>query len=485
MILQFLLVPIVLKLSGQEVLGVYSFLLQIIGWAALSDLGFGVSTTRNLSQSHGIKDNHQEFTKVFTTGRTFFLFSNGLFSLVVFIIGFNIESFITMSSNLIIVTKISMYILALWIVIRTPISLYGEGLIASQNIAAFNIINIITSILRLFLSLLFILLKMGLIGLILAYIISELVTLSLQKKKYYKLFPNDKILWGIPDKNLFKHMFGFGLTFMIMSIASKLSSSSDSIILGNILGATAVSIYYVSQMPGTVLYQLIWKITDNSAPALNELYFQENKIQFNVAYLKIFRYSLLLTAPLGIGLITFNKKFIIIWAGIDHYAGTIFTIALTFYAFTQVFIHLNAIVFVAMGNIKAMSIVTIILSITKVVMSYFFINKLGIKGLMIINAILDLPILFILQYMAIKKMQISILNFIINVINPVFKSNIMLIILSFMILSFTINTSIFSLAFEIVFFILVSITSIFIFGINQAERKQLTSMTSIIIYSKN
>jgi hypothetical protein len=118
-------------------------------------------------------------------------------------------------------------------------------------------------------------------------------------------------------------------------------------------------------------------------------------------------------------------------------------------------------------------------------MSYFFINKLGIKGLMIINAILDLPILFILQFMAIKKMQISILNFIINVINPVFKSNIMLIILSFMILSFTINTSIFSLAFEIVFFILVSITSIFIFGINQAERKQLTSMTSIIIYSKN
>jgi O-antigen/teichoic acid export membrane protein len=326
---------------------------------------------------------------------------------------------------------------------------------------------------------------MGLIGLIFSYILSEMITLILQRNKYYKLFPNDKILWGIPDKNLFRSMFAFGLTFMIMSIASKLSSSSDSIILGNILGASAVSIYYVSQMPGTILYQLIWKITDNSAPALNELYFQGNKIQFNEAYFKMFRYSLLLTAPLIIGLITFNKNFITMWAGSDHYAGTIFTIALTFYAFTQVFIHLNAIVFVAIGKIKVMSLVTIFLSVTKVVMSYFFINKLGIKGLMIINAILDVPILFILQYIAFREMKISKLNFFSDVIKPVFKSNILLFIFCFIIFFFINSTNIYTFTFEIALFILITATSIYIFGINKVEKIQVAKMTSNFLSSKN
>jgi O-antigen/teichoic acid export membrane protein len=272
---------------------------------------------------------------------------------------------------------------------------------------------------------------------------------------------------------------------MVMSIASKLSSSSDSIILGNILGASAVSIYYVSQMPGTILYQLIWKITDNSAPALNELYFQGNKIQFNEAYFKMFRYSLLLTAPLIIGLNTFNKNFITMWAGVDHYAGTIFTIALTFYAFTQVFIHLNAIVFVAIGKIKVMSLVTIFLSVTKVVMSYFFINKLGIKGLMIINAILDVPILFILQYIAFREMKISKLNFFSYLINTVFKSNILLFIFCFIIFFFINSTNIYTFTFEIALFILITATSIYIFGINKVEKIQVAKMTSNFLSSKN
>ena len=483
MLLQFLLVPIVLKLAGQEVLGVYSFLLQITGWAALTDLGFGVSTSRNLAQAHGNDDHHAEFAKVFTTGRTFFLMSNVIFSLIIFIVGWQIERFISLSPSLVMQAQISLYLLAIWSIAKTPLTLFGEGLIATQNIAAYNIINTLSSFIRLGLSLVLILVGSGLIGLLSAYIIAEMITLYLQKAQYFKLFPEDQFLWGIPDEKLFKKMFAFGITFMAMSVAGKLSTSSDSIILGNTLGASAVAIYYVSQMPGTFLYQVIWKVVDNSAPALNELYHKKRTIQFYEAYMKIFRYSLLLTVPLSLGLIGFNRSFIGFWAGSDQYAGIVFTFALAFYTITQVVIHLNAIIFVALGNIKVISILTMSLSIIKVFLSYFFITKLGLKGMMITNALIDLPILFTFQYLANKNLNISVNRLFINVIIPVLKANILVVIFVYGLQIFETNINLYTFIFEVIAFTIITILGIFIFGIKKEERSYLNSLV-LFFYKK-
>jgi len=70
MVLQFLLAPVVLRVAGQEVLGAYSFLMQMIAWGALTDMGFGVAASRSLAQAHGLSDRHL-FCEIFTTARTF------------------------------------------------------------------------------------------------------------------------------------------------------------------------------------------------------------------------------------------------------------------------------------------------------------------------------------------------------------------------------------------------------------------------------
>jgi len=63
LILQVILTPLILKVSGQEVLGTYSIIMQIVGYGILLDLGFSVALSRFLSQAYGLNDNGKSFLK--------------------------------------------------------------------------------------------------------------------------------------------------------------------------------------------------------------------------------------------------------------------------------------------------------------------------------------------------------------------------------------------------------------------------------------
>lgn len=390
-LLQFLLAPVVLRIAGQEVLGGYSFLMQMVSWAALTDLGFGVAIGRYLAQAIGIDDHRQRFRTIFITGRTFCIASNLTFAAIILIMSWKVNSLMSMSYSVESDARLSLALLAVWVAIRTPFALYNDALGATQNLAAVNIIVAMGAVLRLILSLGMVMLGASLIGLMLANILAEAATYMAGYIWYRKLYPKDKFGWGIPDRSLFREMLGFGITYMVMIVASRLSASTDSIIVGYLYGAVAVSIYYTSQMPGTMLYQLIWKLTDNAAPALNELHARRAISQSTNAYLRLLRYSLFLVMPLALGIFAFNRCAITVWVGQAQYAGDMLTVALAILAITQVIIHLNAIVLVAFGNIRVMSMFCLGAGIAKVMLAFWLGKIMGLQGVMIANALVDIP----------------------------------------------------------------------------------------------
>ena len=113
--------------------------MQLVSWAVLTDLGFSVATGRNLAQANGMDDERKRFCAIFTTARTFYMGSNAAFALLILIIGWKVGSLMSMSQSVEIQARTSIYLLAIWAVIRTPASLYGGALIATQDLAAVNI----------------------------------------------------------------------------------------------------------------------------------------------------------------------------------------------------------------------------------------------------------------------------------------------------------------------------------------------------------
>ncbi len=469
-VLQFLLAPIILRVAGKEVMGAYSFLIQVLSWAALTDLGFGVALSRNMAQVSQQYPNRLNFQKIFTIGRTFYLGSNTLFALIILIISLKLNTFFPLTSILSNQAKIALYLLALWTFIRTPLALFSEALISSQNIGHVNIIMSLGVALRLILSIIFVLLGGGLIGLMVANIFGEATTYLLSYYIYKKKFPNDNFGWGIPDMKLFKQMLGFGLTYMIVIISGRISANTDNIIVGYLYGASAVSIYYLSQTPGTMLFQLIWKLTDNSTPALNELHSIDAYNEINNAYFKLLRYSLLLVIPLSIGLFFFNKDAITLWVGISQYAGDAFTLSLSFFAITQVVIHLNCIILVAFGEIKTMGYFFLFSSSLKLILAFTLGKTFGITGVMLSNTIADIIGFLYFSHRVLFLLKIPINEIYKKSIFPVIKSVFFIFVFYLLIHFISSATSWFFIILRALSFLLISFFSIYYYGINENEK---------------
>lgn len=390
-VLQIILTPLILKVAGQEVLGAYSIIMQIVGFGILLDLGFSVALSRFLSQTYGLNDQGRKFAEVFTIGRVFILGTNVVLAAIILLVGLKIGDLIIANEATLAQASLALYFLAAWTIIRTPLALYNHGLMATQNMAAANIIAIIGNMSRLLLSLILVFTGFGLIGLIAANIFSEALTFAIQMKYFKKKYPNYSFGWKVRDKKLFKEIFYFGFTYWGVNLAGLLFLGSDSIIVGNLYGASAASVFYTTKIPAFLAFQFIFRLSDNVAPAANELFAQGNLEALKSAYLKLMRYSLLLAIPLAIGVIGFNEMVISAWIGLAQYAGNIMTLALATFVLTQVINHINAMITLAAGDMRRWSTVSILTSLMSLALSYGLGKMFGIQWVMVAIALMDIP----------------------------------------------------------------------------------------------
>lgn len=409
-ILQVILTPLILKIAGQEVLGAYSIIMQIVGYGILLDLGFSVALSRFLSQTFGLNDQGNRFTEIFTIGRVFLLLTNLVFATLIFLVALKIGDVIVASESIISQARFALYFLSAWTIVRTPLALYNHGLMATQNMAAANIIAIIGNMSRLLLSLILVYTGFGLIGLIAANILSEALTFAIQMKYFKKKYPNYSFGWRVADNKLFKEIFSFGVKYWGVNLAGVLFLGSDSIIVGNLYGASAASVFYTTKIPAFLAFQFIFRLSDNAAPAANELFSQGNLDALKAAYLKIMRYSLLLAIPLSIGIIGFNEAVITAWVGAVQYAGNIMSLAMAAFVLTQVVNHINAMITLAAGDMRRWSAVSIWTSLMSLVLSYWLGKMFGMQWVMVAIALMDIPNVIFLFKRSLTGLKLSVMR---------------------------------------------------------------------------
>jgi O-antigen/teichoic acid export membrane protein len=406
-LLQAFLAPLVLRMAGQETLGAYALLMQIIGYLAMIDMGFSVTMNRYLAHANGIDDNGRRFCEVLSTARTFLLGSNILFSALVLVVAYYLDVWVSTSPSTAVQARHGLMMLAAWGIVRTPWSIYSAGLNATQNLVAANFIGILGNVSRLILSLTLLYAGFGLFGLMLANIISEFLSVAVSTAKFRRLYPSYRPVWGLPDKHLFREMLRFGSQAFLMNIAWRLVSYTDNIVAGYLYGAAAVSVYYVTQMPSTMGALIVNRVPDNVAPAINELYVQKDYIKLRSVFIRLHRATMLLVMPLFGGIIMLNRQMIELWVGIRQYAGASMTCALAIFAVLITVGHVNDTFIFASGKIRPMSIVSLLQGIANLALSLWLGKVLGLSGIMWASVIANIPATIYIFRIAMKQLHIN------------------------------------------------------------------------------
>jgi len=409
--LQIAIVPVLLKMAGQETLGAYAILIQILGYLALVDLGLSATTMRFLSHAYGFNDDGKRFRDVLSIARTCLLITNIAFAILAVLLSVWLKNVVNLSDALLSDSRISIYMIALWALIRSTWVIYAGGLIAIQKMASANLIYMLGNIVRLLFSVGLVLAGMGLVGLILANIISEVFSTILFVKVFKKFYGKLQLSWKLPDQKLFKEIIKFGLYIFIINISSLLIFSTDNMVVGFLYGAVATSIYYSTQVPATSGYNLILMLSRNASPAINELYARNDIVSLRNIFIRLHRYTLLLAIPFAIGLLLLNKTFIDLWAGPQQYAGHLMTLGLAGLTLTMCISGVSNVFVQAKGNIQFLSIFTLFEGILNLILSLWLGKQMGIPGVILATLFTHIPTTIYLQWRAHNDLKISFLIF--------------------------------------------------------------------------
>tara|TARA_X000000950_G_scaffold255904_1_gene320953 strand:+ start:1825 stop:3354 length:1530 start_codon:yes stop_codon:yes gene_type:complete len=408
MFAQLVVTPIILIQAGQEVLGGYSIIMQIIGLGILLDFGFSTAFNRYLCQTFNLEDNNKSFTATISSGRLILFAFNSLIALFLVIFSFNIDFFINSTQEISNQSKNALLIMAIWTIARTPLVIYNFSLNATQNMAAINIISIGANIIRLIFAIIFVYLGFGITGLIASNVISEIFLYVTERFYFRNSFKEYNLSWFAYKIDLSNKMVRFGLQYWGVNISVIFLLGSDSIIVGSIYGAAIASVFYTTKMPASLLTTFLFKIVDNASPAFNELMGKSLITELKSAYLRLLKYMMMVVIPSAIGIIFFSNDLISEWVGEGQYAGLLMSISLALFLILQVTNHTNSLVLLAVGDLKLWAILSVISGCINLPISYVFGKYFGMEWVVIGMCISMTPIFIFMFYKSLYELKIDI-----------------------------------------------------------------------------
>jgi O-antigen/teichoic acid export membrane protein len=352
MALQGLLAPLILRHAGVGTLGAYGAVMQLVGYYAVLDYSFSFTLSRFLAQCHGQEAQTARFHAIFTTGRTCLLVGGLICAAAAALVAGPFANLLKLPAATTHQATLSLYLLAGWFIMRTPVASYDAALMATQNLATAQAIMGVQNMARVLGSFIAVLLGAGLLGMISSAIFADLAAGMLHRRFFSKFYPGRLPGWGIPDRALMKEMSKFIGHVLAISLASMLTFASGQLVAGYLVGAIGVAIIYTNQLPAQMAYNLILRLADNGAPAINELKGKGDMGGLRHAFFRIHRLTLSLSLPLAFGIVLFNRTLISRWVGPAQYGGTLMSVALAALTVVISIEHVNVVFAMAMGREK-------------------------------------------------------------------------------------------------------------------------------------
>jgi len=380
-LVQLLYTPFLTGMLGQSEYGLYSLVASIIGYLTVLDLGFGnaiiVYTAKYRANNELEKEKKMQ----------------GMFKIIFYIIGalvaligvglyFNVDNFFakTMTVAELEKAKIMMLILAFNMVITFSFNIYSSIINAYEKFTFKKLISIANTLLKpiLMIPLLFLGFKSITMCLVIT-IVNILVVLS--NYMYCKKKLNVSVKFDGFDKKLFLEMFSYSFFIFLGVVVDKVNWSVDQFILGIVSGTVAVSIYSVASQLNHLFVNLSTAISGVLLPKMSKMIAnQASASELTDEMIKVGRIQWLIIFLMTSGFILFGKEFIIFWVGEEYSKAYYVALLLILPMCVPLIQNLGLSIMQAMNKHKFRAIITSIMALVNVGVSYFLAKKYGVIG---------------------------------------------------------------------------------------------------------
>lgn len=415
--LQIVLMPLILRVAGQETVGVYAILLQIIGYLAVMDLGIGVALNRSLAQA--IND-EERFHSLLNSGFLFMAVIGIAYASLGALVAWGLPGLFHLSNSIARESQLAMLGLSIWGVLRFPLALYGAALLAIQDLAFPPLAAALSNVARMVIAVIAIQAGQGIIGLSAATIIAEAALSVALMARFSRLRPGFHPQMERRHWDLFKEQLPFGLRAFLGNVQGRVVFSTDNVIVGNLYGAAVTSTYYNTQTPVAVAYNLVFRLADNASPGVNELWVERAWDKLRDIFLRLQRLTLLMVAPIAIGGWFYLRATVGVWVGALQFVGEAMTLWLVLFAVLTTARYVPQVFIYASGDIRRLTHIVTIEAIANIVLSFILGAMLGPHGVALATLISHLPTAAYLQVRAHRDLSIPVSDWLSQTIAPAF-----------------------------------------------------------------
>ncbi len=373
--------PYMLSVLGQDEYGLYSLATSVIGYLSLLNFGVGGSVVRYITKyrANNDKDGEERIIGLFTS-------INIVVASVMLICGtvlaFNVQLFYsnTLSSSEIETLRTLIILMTINVAFFFPISIFTTISIAHEKYILNKLINLIATILIPILNVLMLFLGFKSVGLIFATMIINFLSYSayfIYNTKVLNIRPRFKNM----PLNLLKEIYTFSFFIFLTSIVNLLYWSTDKILIGAQIGASAVAVYNIGSVfnnyitsfstaiSGVLMPRVTTMVTKNvETEKLSELFIRVGRMQFLIV-------SLVLS-----GFAIFGRQFIYLWAGPDYSESYIVALLVMVPVAIPLMQNTGLSILMAKNKHKYRAIVYLIIAVVNVTATYFLIDLFGIIG---------------------------------------------------------------------------------------------------------
>ena len=410
--------PVMLRLLGQAEYGLYSLSNSVISYLSLLTFGLGGSILRYLTQSRTENDNG---TLEKTAGLFVVLYSS--IAVITLIVGICLTFFSgTFFAKGLTSQEIQrLNILVIIMSLNAAISLlcvpYSSITICYERYIFRRIVEMISTIAVPLLNLVVLYAGLASVGMAVIGTVIQLFLLILNIwfcAFRLKIRPKFRHL----PFGMLKDIFRFTAFVFFSSIADLLYWSTDKVLLGALVGSSAVAVYNVGATFNTMLQNMSSSISGVFAPRVNQFVFSGRCIDdFSELMIRIGRIQYFIVSLVVSGFIAFGQTFILLWAGGEYSEAYVVTLLTMIPLAVPLIQNFAFTTITAKNKHQFRSILYMILAVLNVIGTYLLIPYMGIVGAALCTCVVFvLGHGIIMNWFYYKKIGFDIPKFWLNII---------------------------------------------------------------------
>ncbi|EJF10729.1 hypothetical protein [Pontibacter sp. BAB1700] len=171
--------------------------------------------------------------------------------------------------------------------------------------------------------------------------------------------------------------------FMAFTGSKMFLLSSDKILLGYLAGPVFVTQYAITLFTSYALQGLITSVVNGVIPGIGGLFGKGEYDRVQQARKIVITINWILSASLGVAILLYNKSFISLWVGEEHYAGNTENLLILLISVQTIFFQIDSLIINVSLDMKMKVYFSVLASAVTIALSFFLIQYYHIIGLCI------------------------------------------------------------------------------------------------------